>query len=822
MLAMVVLSSLVSPATSVAITAAAVAAARGARAASAVMPDAPAASERRRAPSVSAPSAGRSPEGPPLLSAGSQAGGEEEEQPSVSDEQDPLVDNGLGSPSCRPARVGELGREARRNCATSGFVAAPAPTSNYGIDVHIDTGLLGVSRGGLMSFVQDLFVTPVWMALVWGVHALFVLLEWCFSIDLLERASSASGVRASLTGTLEELTMPLLPVSLSIAAALVVYDGVLRRRIAETLAETLLLLAMMLAGIWLALDPQATLGTLGHWSNQAALGALAVAVEGAPSQAGRALAGSLGSVFAATVEAPWCYLEFGNVAWCREPGRLDGSLARAARRIATLELSAASCTGSQDCGGEQGEASGSLLASVRLLREARTNGALFLALPANGLYRNSINDTGSLLRVLCQSSEATSCTGPTAAEAEFRTDNGTWPRVGGLLLILAGLLGMMLLLGHIALRLVMAALLSVFYLLLAPAMALAPALGEWGRGAFRGWAGRLFGAVASKLVFALALGAVLTVMGVLESLSALGWWTQWLLMSAFWWGAWGRRHQLVGGALGSRALSRRVFGRPLAVRVGERLVAPRRLVRRALTTGAGGGAPSELGKPPSNPSRPGGRRAVVDLQARRLLHHQPAGSDAIPAAARERLAARERQLLRIERAREQALASPGRARRVAELTARHERARQAASEDRRAAETSGRRGRGARLREWSAFLDEQAALAPASRRRGNGPARDYRSLAGLADLGPDAYERLDPARRRVARLRIDRELALRRAQAAIGGAGDPSLASVQDPPRRRPPAPPAPRREPEPESEVMHDIREYLAGRKRQIGIGRP
>src|SRR5207245_6380045 len=125
--------------------------------------------------------------------------------------------------------------------------------------------------------------------------------------------------------------------------------------------------------------------------------------------------------------------------------------------------------------------------SAQLLRSASSNGALFLALPANGRERNSINDEASLLRTMCQSSEATRCRGPMAAQAEFRTDRGTWKRVGGLLLIFGGVLGMLLLLGFIALRLLGAAIFSLLYLLLAPAAVLAPALGEGGRMVFRRW-----------------------------------------------------------------------------------------------------------------------------------------------------------------------------------------------------------------------------------------------------------------------------------------------------------------------------------------------
>src|SRR5207302_8430319 len=105
------------------------------------------------------------------------------------------------------------------------------------------------------------------------------------------------------------------------------------------------------------------------------------------------------------------------------------------------------------------------------------NGAIFLALPANGPDRNSINDEASLLRVMCQSSQATSCHGPMAAQAEFRTSGGTWKRVGGLLLIVAGVAGMLLLFGCSALPPLGGAIFSLLYLLLGPAAVLAPALG---------------------------------------------------------------------------------------------------------------------------------------------------------------------------------------------------------------------------------------------------------------------------------------------------------------------------------------------------------
>ena len=145
-------------------------------------------------------------------------------------------------------------------------------------------------------------------------------------------------------------------------------------------------------------------------------------------------------VFSAAVEVPWCYLEFGNVGWCREGAAPEPRLRAAASedRIAGALRSGLQLGGADSCPARLGAKAQGLVHSAQLLREADTNGAIFLALPADGPERNSINDEGSLLRTICQSSDATDCRGPAAAEAEFRTGGRTWSRMGGLLLILCG------------------------------------------------------------------------------------------------------------------------------------------------------------------------------------------------------------------------------------------------------------------------------------------------------------------------------------------------------------------------------------------------
>ncbi|HLH13799.1 MAG TPA: hypothetical protein VKV16_03345, partial [Solirubrobacteraceae bacterium] len=870
-----------------------VAAASAASATSAAHPAASSAS-RAQPSAATAVSPARAPSGPPLTQGttgeagtvdtgedGTGASGEGGAE-STQAQADPLVSNGLASPTCRGMLAGELSPTSRQNCETSGFVASPAPTGNYGIDVHIDTGFLGLGTGAASSAVQDLIVSPLWMALVWAVHALIVMLEWCFTLDLLD-GSQAVSLGASLRHMQATFTAPWMPIALACASVLVLYHGLVRRRVAHTLGEALMTMAMMAAGLWIVVDPTGTVGALGEWADQASLGTLAVAAGGAPYAPGRQLSTSLEALFATAIEGPWCFLEFGDVAWCRDPSRLDPRLRAAAAKIADTETSEISCVPGGEaptpCTPAGGTLAKALRHSAELLRDARSNGAIFLALPANGAARNSINQQGSLLRTLCQSSEATDCRGSTAAQAEFRTAGETLARLGGLLLIAAGLLGMILLLGFIGVRLLLAAIFSLLYLLLAPAAVLTPAFGEGGRTLFRRWAARLLGAVVSKLLFAFLLGVVLAILAIVSALGTLGWWTQWLLMSAFWWGAFTHRHDALGAAGGVFAESARsgahVRERTVLKRLGAVLEPPRRGVaavrwtRGRLTREAPPIEPRKLLHAGRSLARAGGEEQVdrvLEHEHRDARVHAGAAADIQRALAQKRS-----RLARIEHARAEA-SSAGQSRRAAVLEHRaaglreeiaaRQRSLSGSQRIVRERESAERRtGRPHTLEQrerWQRFLDAQAELPAGGRRAPTGQRRDYAALAGLAGHGRREYEGLDASQRRSTHLEIDRQLALRKARGEVAATladegGEPHLrrreqrharSGFEDAVSQRMqargqsrPAYRAPRSEldrwreqgraaadaaPPRHSDVMSDAREVAARRKRQLGRDNP
>jgi hypothetical protein len=792
----------------------------------------------------------RAPTSAPLLS-GAGRGGEDESEAggSPAAETDPLVRNGLGSPLCSGAPGGvALAGTGRRNCETSGFVAAAAPTGNFGLDVHIDTGLLGLSSAGLLSIVQDLFIAPLWMALVWAMHALVVVLEWCFTIDLLDGGTLRGGVALALRTMQSSITRPWLALVLSLAAVLCAYHGLVRRRVVESVTQALLVLVMTATCIWVTLDPAGTVGAVGRWANDASLGTLAVTARGSPASPGNALAESVGIVFGTAIEVPWCYLEFGDVDWCQSPARLDTGLRAAALRLAASEQREAGCATARSggCEAHGGAEAVALERSARLLRAARTNGELFLALPPNGPARNSINDSSSLLRAICRSQDATDCHGQAAAAAEFRTNHGTWPRVGGLLLITAGVLGLLLLLGYVALRLLGAAIFSLLYLLLAPAVALAPALGEPGRAAFRKWAAQLLGAVVSKLLFAFLLGVLLAVIAILSRLD-IGWWTRWLLMSAFWWGTFSRRHQLLQLVGGDRAPGVGAWMAPrrpgdaldIRARARERVHAAReRSDRKPPEPGRlGVGMPQpELGLYGVGRGRLGG--GVSDAPPRGQVTHKgkPADRDSqaasgvvpnetqAPSGGSPDTRAQRRLHLIVDQS--ERAAAVGNTRRAALLATRSKRLGAELADSSSERERTGAASGDGRSVRYARFLDAQAQLPPLGGSVGPGSrGRSYPAMAGIAGYGRREYLQLDPIKAFVARQQIDRQLALRReVTMGSGAAGFDRRKPADDaaPPTRRRAKSRRPAGASPSESRVMRDARDVAAGRKRQLGEGNP
>jgi hypothetical protein len=417
----------------------------------------------------------------------------------------------------------------------SGSVAESHPLSSYGIDVRVGFSVTDPGKS-LMGALQSI-AAGIWMALLYLVKGVLLLLEWAFSLDLTNQAMPQ--VRQTLNQLHQQAFGDWwLLLAISSAGLWGIWRGLVQRRTTETLAGLAATVGLMVCGLVLISNPDDTVGRAAQVTNDAGMAVLAAGTGQSTSDPRSALAAGLRQVFESTIRDPWCALEFGSVEFC----------------------------------------------DIRTGDSARpTNAELWLAYPAQGWQRGRLhklmkkNDGGFHIDPLIGVNPvnpvlglgASAITGvlgigggdrklPDDVEslvkkaperANIQEAGGTFPRLGLLVIVLIGVSGAITLYAYLGVKLILAAALSLLLLLIAPPMLLVPALGDSGRATFLAWIKRLLGAIAAKLVFAVFLTVVLAASRVFTSLD-VGWFGNWILLSAFWWGVFIKRHEIIGFVAG--------------------------------------------------------------------------------------------------------------------------------------------------------------------------------------------------------------------------------------------------------------------------------
>lgn len=425
---------------------------------------------------------------------------------------DPSRALGAGSPSCGFA----LDLAGRRRCRASGSAAQDHPLGSYGLDVRVGFSVTDPSKS-FMGALQTLG-GALWMGLLYAVRGVLLLLEWSFSLDLTKEAMPDA------RRTLDRLHSQVfgdgwLLLGISITALWGIWRGLVQRRTAETLAGLAATVALTVVALVVIARPQETVGWAAATSNAGAMAVIGAGTAGDPSRPRAALTNALAGVFETTVRDPWCALQFGSVRYCNER------------------------TGS---------------------RAIPTNADLWLAYPAQSWQRGRLHkkltgeDEGGGFDPVGGAKDLLGLTddrkldadveglvNKQPARAALQGAGGTFPRLALLAMATIGIAGAIALYVWIGIRLLLASALTLLLLLIAPAMLLAPSLGEGGRATFLAWVKRLLGAIVAKFVFAVLLTVVLAVSTVFTRLE-LGWFGTWLLLGAFWWGIFLKREELIG------------------------------------------------------------------------------------------------------------------------------------------------------------------------------------------------------------------------------------------------------------------------------------
>jgi hypothetical protein len=449
----------------------------------------------------------------------------------------PDVTEQLGGTDPVCAHQAGLSAQAKTNCEGSGSPQSSFPAGNYTPDTHIDTGLTDPGNDidsaiqNVIGLVFGLFVTVI--------RAALLAVSLAFGFDLFA-SDHGQRIPHALASMEHVFTLPWLPVCFAIGAIVGICRWWGHRQEGRAIGHWALMITCAVLGLLITTDPQGTAGQVDSFANQAAMATLAGASDHNPTQPAGSYSDATAGMWEQMVQTPWCAVEFGDTRWCTSPidkqtaqwrqdvqahiagadgnsdplgGQLAAQVAQACAKALAQHNTPAPCRSIQQ---EQ----------VRL-RDARTNGELWLAFPSGDDARNGKNDSWTLYHHLLQDHPEL---------AQIRGTGGVVNRVGIVVLCAVGMLFFLLLLTYIAANLLLASLFFVVVLLLAPVMLLFPAFGEAGRRAFWRWLGYATGALLAKVIYALYLGVLLFASEVVGGIGMQngGWLLEWILFAALW------------------------------------------------------------------------------------------------------------------------------------------------------------------------------------------------------------------------------------------------------------------------------------------------
>jgi TrbL/VirB6 plasmid conjugal transfer protein len=451
----------------------------------------------------------------------------------------PDVTEQLGGSDPLCSHPSGLSASALANCRASGSPQSAFPPGNYTPDTHIDTGLtdpgndIASAIQSVIGLLFGLFVTVIGAALL--------AVSLAFGFDLFG-SDHGQQIPHALSSMEHVFTLPWLPVAFAIGAIVGIVRWWGQRQEARAVGHWTLMITCAALGLLITTDPQGTAGWLDSFVDQSAMATLAGASDHNPSQPVGGYADATAGVWQQMVQTPWCAVEFGDTQWCMS--RLDKQTEQW-RQDVQAHLAQADSNGdpvsgtvtapvAQACAkglaGHSAPAGSPCLASQQetvRLKDARTNGELWLAFPSGDDARNGKNDSWTLYHHLLATYPGL---------AQIRGTGGVVDRLGIVALSAVGMVFFLLLVIYIAANLLLASLFFVVLLLLAPVMLLFPAFGETGKRAFWRWLGYAAGALLAKLIYALYLGVLLFASAVVGGIGIQdgGWLLEWILFAALW------------------------------------------------------------------------------------------------------------------------------------------------------------------------------------------------------------------------------------------------------------------------------------------------
>jgi TrbL/VirB6 plasmid conjugal transfer protein len=428
------------------------------------------------------------------------------------------------------------------------------PIANYQLDQYfsaINVGLTsGVDVSGVAPMIAYFFAQALWGITSLLADGVITLFGFAFNLDLVNgNGSPGSGALTPISSAIHNLYAntfgaPWLVVAIVLAGCWAMWKALVQRRYTETAGALAVSLLYCVLAIGIVTQPERTIGPASKLSNQLSTALLSLTNQGSISNENQAKSQASDQLFNLLVLNPWTVLEFGGIEHCTTTG---GKTKSVAVRPLSSNPTEDSRLAAQLENGVEVHAEGKTC-----INDRNKYAPHFLAYPFQSSSRNSEHealehgDTGDL-----PSSDPAKGNGgyplgkadEPAAEASGK--GGQYQRMLLAIIILAGEIGAFLLLGALALGVILAQILLLTLLCLAPVALLLAVFPGRGHDFFRSWLAKLAGYLARKVIYSLILAIVLAVCQALDdATSNLGWLLAFVLQAAFLWTVFIQRDRL--------------------------------------------------------------------------------------------------------------------------------------------------------------------------------------------------------------------------------------------------------------------------------------
>jgi hypothetical protein len=440
---------------------------------------------------------------------------------------DPITGLGLRNPVCdKPGQIRST--RTRMSCIENGTPEGTYPTSNYGFDVFIDSGIDAPS--GTFAKALVMILNGIWLGLIFVLKLVLALLGLAFGLNPFSDSASMHEIAAALDRVYRTITNPWLSVTIVAGGIWFAYKGLLKREFAAGVGGTLAGVAMLIVGLWVIHQPVASVGRLGKISDEVAVTAISAPRSGSLARPTGTYAEELSHTWAQLVEVPFAGLDFSDVQWAM--GSPPPEAVERANEHFCEDAGALALLAAQEGTDSDDSAKACEQFAQRRYGKPRRVIDLYLRSSPGSPARADLWD-------YFDKDEADKYKAKVAAQG----GDGVLTRLSMLALFSLGLIGAVMLLAWLALRLFTQATIAFVLLLAAPFAVFFPLLGESGRRAFKTWGLTLIGATVAKIVYAAFLSVVLFGMTILGKVGDA---TGFLLACAFAWAVFLKRIELIG------------------------------------------------------------------------------------------------------------------------------------------------------------------------------------------------------------------------------------------------------------------------------------